>query len=397
MANSAIQNEEDKREYFDSDTELETKVNLLTEWIRNSNHFIAFTGAGISTSAGIPDYRSGYNTVLPTGPGEWEKAAQKRPSNQKLLLSPIEKALPTSTHMSLVKLMNENYLKCLVSQNIDGLHRKSGISPSRLTEVHGNTNLELCKKCGKEYMRDFEVRNNTHIHSHETGRSCDDPECKGELIDSIINFGENLNSKIIQKAFKHGRKADVCLVLGTSLRVRPAALVAAETAERGGKLVIVNIQKTPYDDCASLVIHAFCDTVMNMVMEKLKLTIPCFKLIRRLKIRKTLEMPTQQSSLRECITFTGVDLNGNPFTLFPQIDIKYSEKEKVSLKSEPMKIYSSKFEDPFYMVVHFQGHYNEPDLVFPFDPNCLDVSESVTYEMNYNPDSREWEEITLLE
>jgi len=73
MADTAINTEEEKREYFDSPEELELKIDQLVSWIKESSQFIAFTGAGVSTSAGIPDFRSGYNTVLDTGPGAWEE------------------------------------------------------------------------------------------------------------------------------------------------------------------------------------------------------------------------------------------------------------------------------------------------------------------------------------
>jgi len=77
MADTAIKSEEEKKEYFYSPEELDTKCDLLAQWIKSSEHFVAFTGAGISTAAGIPDFRSGYDTVLETGPGAWEKAALK--------------------------------------------------------------------------------------------------------------------------------------------------------------------------------------------------------------------------------------------------------------------------------------------------------------------------------
>lgn len=76
MASSAHKTEEEKKEYFDSDEELEVKVTVLAEMVRKSKYFVAFTGAGISTACGIPDFRSGVNTVLPTGPGAWEKLAK---------------------------------------------------------------------------------------------------------------------------------------------------------------------------------------------------------------------------------------------------------------------------------------------------------------------------------
>ena len=122
---------------------------------------MAFTGAGISTSAGIPDFRSGFDTVLETGPGAWEKAANlsKVPNNKVIVKQSIQKAIPTDTHMSLVSLMEQGLLKLLISQNFDGLHRKSGIPPENIAELHGNTNLEICTKCQREFLRDFRVRN----------------------------------------------------------------------------------------------------------------------------------------------------------------------------------------------------------------------------------------------
>lgn len=113
MADTAHKDEEEKKEFFDSPEELEEKLNLLRDWILSSEHFVAFTGAGISTSAGIPDYRSGEKTVLETGPGCWTKSALEKEARAKGKAAPkfknnstvkttIQKALPTSTHMALV-------------------------------------------------------------------------------------------------------------------------------------------------------------------------------------------------------------------------------------------------------------------------------------------------------
>jgi NAD-dependent SIR2 family protein deacetylase len=144
MADTAINSEEEKKEYFDTPEVLDQKCEQLALMIRSAEHFVAFSGAGISTSAGIPDFRSGYDTVLETGPGAWEKAANKEKVTKKIVTKPIQKAVPTLTHMAFVGLMEEGLLKFIISQNVDGLHRKSGISPEKITELHGNTNLELC-------------------------------------------------------------------------------------------------------------------------------------------------------------------------------------------------------------------------------------------------------------
>lgn len=104
MAHTAHKNEDDKKEFFDSKEVLQEKVKLVANLILNSNHFIAFTGAGISTACGIPDFRSGVNTVLNTGPGVWEKKAQKvkeKPNNN---IVDMKAAIPSFTHMSLVAL-----------------------------------------------------------------------------------------------------------------------------------------------------------------------------------------------------------------------------------------------------------------------------------------------------
>ena len=243
MASTALKSEEEKKEYFDTKEDLEMKLTKLAELIKGSKHFVAFTGgkpplhrvAGISTATGIPDFRSGYDTVLATGPGCWEKEAASKPDKPRVIV-PFLSAIPSYTHMAFVKLAELGILKFMVSQNVDGLHRKSGIPPEKLAELHGNVNVERCAKCGKEVMRDYDVGCSM---DHVTGTICPIPGCGGEMRDTIINFGENLPKRDIRLGFDHCLKADVCLAMGSSLRVTPAADMPAQTAEKGGKLIIV--------------------------------------------------------------------------------------------------------------------------------------------------------------
>ena len=109
-------------------------------------------------SCGIPDFRSGMKTVLSTGPGVWELMAHDASRPKEATVKPILQALPSPTHMAMVKLHKEGLVKFTISQNVDGLHRRSGIPPSELAELHGNTNLETCQQCGRQYFRDFETR-----------------------------------------------------------------------------------------------------------------------------------------------------------------------------------------------------------------------------------------------
>ena len=111
-----------------------------------------------------------------------------------------------------MELQRRGILKCLVSQNCDGLHLRSGMNPKYLAELHGNMNLEKCPKCGAKYLRDYDAA--AGRLDHYTGRKCDKPECGEHLEDSIINFGENLPREELDKAFRNAEKADLCLVLG---------------------------------------------------------------------------------------------------------------------------------------------------------------------------------------
>ena len=144
--------------------------------------------------------------------------------------------------------------------------------------------MEWCKKCKRRYMRDFRTRNSQRVHNHETGRTCDNPACGGKLYDSIINFGENLPERELTQGFANSRKADLCLAMGSSLTVTPAADMPLEVAERGNKLVIINLQKTPLDSEAALRINGECDKVMKLVMAKLGLAVPDFSLKRNVRI-----------------------------------------------------------------------------------------------------------------
>eukprot|EP01084_Bolivina_argentea_P147504 258059_1 len=272
MAKTAL-NDEEAKEYFDTPDELQRKIKVLADLIRNSNHFVAFTGAGISTAAGIADFRSGRNTVLDTGAGAWTRkaAAQKGQSVKKAKrkVSTL-KAYPTAAHMALVGLMRAGDLKYLISQNTDGLHRRSGIPTEQLSELHGNGTLEKCDKCGKEYARDYYVKQRAARKEarrtltkeekkgrwkHRTGRVCTVKDCLGPLCDTVIAFGEHLPFDPLAIAQQQSSKADLYLSLGSSLAVTPACDMPKDIGNKWLKqkkakgaithnLVIVNLQKT---------------------------------------------------------------------------------------------------------------------------------------------------------
>ena len=229
--------------------------------------------------------------------------------------------------MAMVELMNRDILKCVVSQNIDGQHRKSGIHPDRLLEVHGNTNLEVCNKCGREHMRDYRVRTAQKCHDHLTGRTCDTPGCGGKLKDTIINFGENLNEYILERGFAEHEQSDLVVCMGSSMRVQPACNMPLGCKPNGGRLVVINLQKTPVDSDCDLIIHERVDKVVKLLMKKLELPIPDFRRSYRLKV--SLDPAGKKAFL------TGVDANGACYTLFKQLRVTGLQQSYADYPARP--------------------------------------------------------------
>ena len=262
MSSSSNNKKDETTEYFDSPEELHRKIETLAKWTKESKHIVVYTGSGISTSAGICDFR---------GPqGVWtlkEKGLKPQRGSS-------YHTTPTKTHMALSKMYHDGKIQYVTSQNVDGLHVKSGIARKDMSELHGNTNVELCHKCKTEYLRPFRCRNADHVHDHKTGRFCN--KCGHELEDSIINFNENLPEDQLDRACDNAAKADLAIVLGTSLRVSPACDLPQMCKKKGGRMVIVNLQVTPKDKHADLRIFAKTDEVIELLTKKLGLAIPPF-------------------------------------------------------------------------------------------------------------------------
>ncbi|KAI8553018.1 hypothetical protein RHMOL_Rhmol06G0312600 [Rhododendron molle] len=250
-------------ELFDTPRILQEKIEKLAKMIRKSKHLVVFTGAGISTSCGIPDFR---------GPkGIWTLQREGKALPEASL--PFHRAMPSKTHMALVELEKAGILKFVISQNIDGLHLRSGIPREKLSELHGNSFMETCSSCGIEYFRDFEVET---IGLKDTPRHCSTVGCGARLKDTVLDWEDALPSKEMNPAEKHCKMADVVLCLGTSLQITPACNLPLKCLRSGGKIVIVNLQKTPKDKKANMVIHGLVDKVIVGVIDQLNMRIPPF-------------------------------------------------------------------------------------------------------------------------
>ncbi|MHA1271250.1 MAG: NAD-dependent protein deacylase [Candidatus Helarchaeota archaeon] len=255
--------------------ELDKKINQAVKIIRNSKFIVALTGAGISTESGIPDFRS-------PGSGLWTKvdpmkyahidvflknpsAYWKRALDPNGLGNRILDAKPSTAHIMLAELEKLGYLKAIITQNIDNLHQKAG--NSEVIELHGTIFTAHCMKCGSKYERKKVLE---WIKAGELPPLCKESGCNGILKSDTILFGESLPSHAIEKALNLSRLADCMLVLGSSLVVTPAAHLPILTVQNGGSLIIINIQNTPKDSYADLVINVKLGIVLPEIVNRLK-------------------------------------------------------------------------------------------------------------------------------
>ena len=224
---------------------LDKKIQTLAQWLYESRYLVVFTGAGISTESGLPDFR---------GPdGLWtrrDKGLAPRPMSQ-----PWDAVQPNSGHYALVQLQNLGKLNFLISQNVDNLHLKSGIRPELLAELHGNMTKQRCKRCEQTYDKDGGIKR------------C---RCGGGLTSSVVDFGQSLPQKDLSLSFEHTRKCDLFIVVGSSLVVTPAAEMPKEALLAGAKLVIINQGETPFDKNAQLRFHERIGEILPRTVKRLK-------------------------------------------------------------------------------------------------------------------------------
>lgn len=252
-------------EQFDTASEVEQKCKLLTQWILESQHVVFHTGAGISTSAGIPDFRG------PNGVWTLEKQGVKPSINVS-----FNDAVPTSTHMALKKLVEKGYAKFIVSQNIDGLHLRSGLNRQNIAELHGNMFTEQCATCKRQFIR---CSATTSVGQKQLGTTCPGSQvsrrgCRGKMIDTILDWEASLPEDDLVMADYHSCVADLSIALGTTLQIVPSGNLPTFTKKYGGRLVIINLQPTKHDKKADLIIHSYIDEVLLKIMNCLQLEIP---------------------------------------------------------------------------------------------------------------------------
>lgn len=237
--------------------------------LERAQHVVVLTGAGISTDSGIPDFR---------GPGGlWTKdpAAEKASNIEHYLSDPevrrrawaARAASPPSTvapnpgHQALVELERSGRLRCLITQNVDGLHQAAGSDPELVVEVHGTLREAACLSCGDRNPMEAIL---DRVRSGEADPPCE--VCGGILKSATVSFGQSLVAEDLQRADAAARSCDLLLAVGSTLSVFPVADVVPLAAASGAEVVIVNGSPTAMDDLADVVVRGSISEILTAAM-----------------------------------------------------------------------------------------------------------------------------------
>lgn len=221
---------------------------MLKEWIKTSNYTVVFTGAGMSTESGLPDFRSSNN-------GLWTKKDPSKLASTKALNENVDEFItfyrnrvlgvneyrPHKGHEILAKWEIQGLIQSIITQNVDGFHQLAG--SKRVAELHGTLQRLHCQKCKLEYSSEEYLKKEYYC------------QCGGILRPSIVLFGESLPEQAFHFALEEAEKAELFIVLGSSLTVTPANQFPLIAKENGAKLVIINMEPTDFDIYANEVIN----------------------------------------------------------------------------------------------------------------------------------------------
>jgi len=244
----------------------------LAQLIIQSIKVVVFTGAGISTESGIPDFRS--------PGGVWSRYDPEDFTIQKFLSGPaarrtiwkmsiegglLAEAKPNLAHYAIAELYRLGKLDCVITQNIDNLHQKAGVPGDRVLELHGNMQWVVCLSCHRRFpMPEVLQRINEGVEVPDC------PDCHGILKPDAVFFGEALPQETLREAIRRAQNCDLFIVIGSTLVVYPAAYIPTYATQAGARLAIVNLTPTPFDHLAELVIQGKAGEIMSEVIERIR-------------------------------------------------------------------------------------------------------------------------------
>lgn len=252
---------------------MEDKIKTVAELIAGSRRVVVFTGAGVSTESGIPDFRSPGGIWTKFDPDDFTidkfiRSGEVRKKMWQILLDGglMADAEPNAAHHAIVELEKMGKLSALITQNVDNLHQKAGNSPALVYELHGNMQWLVCLECGQKYPMDLLKKKKP---SGDDVPECS--KCSGILKPDVIFFGENLPQKVLMKATYEARECDLFIVIGSSLVVYPAAYMPLYAKQSRAGVVIINRDPTVEDDLADVIINGSAGETMTKIMNRLRM------------------------------------------------------------------------------------------------------------------------------
>ena len=237
--------------------DLETAIDSLRDLVMAADVIVPFTGAGISTECGIPDFRSPggiWTKMRPIEFGDFLASQEMRNESWRRRFAMDEQfggAKPGRGHRALASLYRAGKIPAVVTQNIDNLHQASGFSADHVVELHGNTTYATCLDCAKRYELDWVKARMDRAN----GCAPDCPGCGGYIKTATVSFGQSMPDVAMRRAQELAESCDLFIAIGSSLVVWPAAGFPLVAKRNGARLVIVNRDPTEFDDIADLVVH----------------------------------------------------------------------------------------------------------------------------------------------
>jgi NAD-dependent deacetylase len=246
-------------------SDLDSAIARLQDMVHEAETILPFTGAGISTECGIPDFRSPGGLWTKNRPIPFDEfLASQEARNESwrrrfAMQDQFGDARPGRGHRALASLYRAGKAPGVVTQNIDNLHQASGIAPEHVVELHGNTTFALCLDCNARYELAW-VRGRMDAAN---GCAPDCPACGGFIKTATVSFGQAMPDAAMQRAQELAQSCDLFLAIGSSLVVWPAAGFPLMAKRKGAGLIIINREPTEFDDIADLVVRQDIGTVLE--------------------------------------------------------------------------------------------------------------------------------------
>lgn len=240
----------------------------LKQWMNDSAYTVVFTGAGISTDSGIPDFRSPgglWSRLAPIDFRDFMASDEMRVETwrRKVLLDKeIGKPRPNSAHYAISQLVNIGQVNKIITQNIDNLHQNSGLSEEQVIELHGNGTFAKCLSCDEKYQIDLVKE---QFQKDNLAPVC---ACGGYIKSATVSFGQSMPTEAMQAAEEASLASDLFIAVGSSLKVFPAAGFPLLAKENGAKFVIINREPTDLDGFADLILNNEISEVFGSLVQK---------------------------------------------------------------------------------------------------------------------------------